>query len=37
MPGTSDRKDDHIRIVREEDVETREGTAFADVSLVHEA
>ena len=36
MPETSDRKDDHIRIVREEDVETT-GTGFADVHLVHEA
>ncbi|MFW5928819.1 MAG: type 2 isopentenyl-diphosphate Delta-isomerase [Halobacteriota archaeon] len=36
MPGTSDRKDDHIRIVQEEDVE-EPGTGFADVHLVHEA
>jgi len=36
MPGTSERKDDHIRIVKEEDVE-EPGTGFADVSLVHEA
>ncbi|WP_459195048.1 type 2 isopentenyl-diphosphate Delta-isomerase [Halosimplex sp. J119] len=33
---TVDRKDDHVRIVREEDVE-EPGTGFADVSLVHEA
>jgi isopentenyl-diphosphate delta-isomerase len=34
---TSDRKDDHIRIVDEEtDVQTA-GTGFADVHLVHEA
>ncbi|ELY97998.1 type 2 isopentenyl-diphosphate Delta-isomerase [Natrialba asiatica] len=36
MPETSDRKDDHIRIIEEEDVETA-GTGFADVDLVHEA
>ncbi|MDY6765487.1 MAG: type 2 isopentenyl-diphosphate Delta-isomerase [Halobacteria archaeon] len=36
MPGTSDRKDDHIRIVKEEDVETY-GTGFANVHFVHEA
>ncbi|MCU4925956.1 type 2 isopentenyl-diphosphate Delta-isomerase [Halobacteria archaeon AArc-dxtr1] len=36
MPETSDRKDDHIRIIQEEDVETS-GTGFADVDLVHEA
>lgn len=36
MPGTSDRKDDHIRIVEEKDVETP-GTGFRDVHLVHEA
>lgn len=36
MPGTSDRKDDHIRIVKEEDVETH-GTGFHDVHLIHEA
>lgn len=36
MPGTSERKDDHIRIVKEEDVE-EPGTGFVDVSLVHEA
>ena len=33
---TVDRKDDHVRIVTEEDVE-EPGTGFADVSLVHEA
>ncbi|RQG94694.1 type 2 isopentenyl-diphosphate Delta-isomerase [Natrarchaeobius chitinivorans] len=36
MPETSDRKDDHIRIIEEEDVETS-GAGFADVDLVHEA
>ncbi len=36
MPETSDRKDDHIRIIEEEDVETS-GTGFADVEFVHEA
>ncbi|MWV41870.1 type 2 isopentenyl-diphosphate Delta-isomerase [Natrialba sp. INN-245] len=36
MPETSDRKDDHIRIIEEEDVETS-GSGFADVELVHEA
>ena len=36
MPGTSERKDDHIRIVNEEDVE-EPGTGFVDVSLVHDA
>jgi isopentenyl-diphosphate delta-isomerase len=36
MPGTSERKDDHIRIVKEEDVE-EPGTGFADVSLIHDA
>lgn len=36
MSETEDRKDDHIRIIRDEDVE--EGTTgFADVQLVHEA
>ncbi|MFB6087133.1 MAG: type 2 isopentenyl-diphosphate Delta-isomerase [Haloarculaceae archaeon] len=33
---TVDRKDDHIRIVEEEDVEEA-GTGFGDVALVHEA
>jgi len=36
MPETSDRKDDHIRIIEEEDVETS-GTGFADVELIHDA
>ncbi|MHC3438543.1 type 2 isopentenyl-diphosphate Delta-isomerase [Natrialbaceae archaeon A-gly3] len=36
MPETSDRKDDHIRITKEEDVETS-GAGFADVELIHEA
>ncbi|WP_226012690.1 type 2 isopentenyl-diphosphate Delta-isomerase [Halomicrobium salinisoli] len=36
MSDTSGRKDDHIRIVNEEDVEVS-GTGFADVSLLHEA
>ncbi|GAB7019060.1 type 2 isopentenyl-diphosphate Delta-isomerase [Halostagnicola bangensis] len=36
MPETSDRKDDHIRIIQEEDVETS-GTGFADIDLVHDA
>lgn len=33
---TSDRKDDHIDIILEEDVETT-GTGFSDVRLLHEA
>lgn len=33
---TSDRKDDHVDIILNEDVETA-GTGFADVQLVHEA
>ncbi len=33
---TVDRKDDHIRIVEEEDVETG-GTGFRDIQLIHEA
>ncbi|WP_134670841.1 type 2 isopentenyl-diphosphate Delta-isomerase [Halorussus marinus] len=33
---TEDRKDDHIQIVQERDVETS-GTGFGDVRLVHEA
>jgi len=33
---TEDRKDDHIRIVQDRDVETT-GTGFEDVRLVHEA
>ncbi len=36
MPETSDRKDDHIRIIEEEDVETT-GAGFTDIDLVHEA
>ncbi|MFC4540851.1 type 2 isopentenyl-diphosphate Delta-isomerase [Halosolutus amylolyticus] len=36
MPETADRKDDHVRIIEEEDVETS-GTGFADIDLVHEA
>ncbi|WP_306054829.1 type 2 isopentenyl-diphosphate Delta-isomerase [Natronococcus wangiae] len=36
MPETADRKDDHVRIIEEEDVETA-GTGFADVDLIHEA
>ncbi|SDK97906.1 type 2 isopentenyl-diphosphate Delta-isomerase [Natronorubrum texcoconense] len=36
MPETSDRKDDHIRIIEDEDVETS-GAGFTDVELVHEA
>ncbi|MFB6283297.1 MAG: type 2 isopentenyl-diphosphate Delta-isomerase [Halobacteria archaeon] len=36
MPGTGDRKEDHVRIVEEEDVESG-GTGFRDVRLVHEA
>jgi isopentenyl-diphosphate delta-isomerase len=35
-PETSDRKDDHIDIILEEDVETA-GSGFTDVQLVHEA
>ncbi|WP_327053014.1 type 2 isopentenyl-diphosphate Delta-isomerase [Halomicrococcus gelatinilyticus] len=35
-PETSDRKDDHIDIILEEDVETA-GSGFIDVQLVHEA
>lgn len=33
---TEDRKDDHIRLVQERDVETS-GTGFADIELVHDA
>jgi len=33
---TEDRKDDHLRIVQDRDVETT-GTGFEDVQLVHEA
>lgn len=33
---TADRKDDHIRIIEEEDVETG-GSGFRDIQLVHEA
>jgi len=33
---TEDRKDDHIQIVQERDVETT-GTGFEDVQLVHNA
>ena len=36
MRDTEDRKDDHVRIIREEDVETG-GTGFVDVRLIHEA
>jgi len=36
MPETVDRKDDHIRIVNEERIETS-ATGFEDVHLVHEA
>ncbi|WP_049924198.1 type 2 isopentenyl-diphosphate Delta-isomerase [Halopiger djelfimassiliensis] len=36
MPETPDRKDDHVRIIEQEDVETS-GAGFADVELVHEA
>lgn len=35
-PDTSDRKNDHIEIILEEDVETS-GSGFADVHLEHEA
>ncbi|MGA9400179.1 type 2 isopentenyl-diphosphate Delta-isomerase [Haladaptatus sp.] len=35
-PETSDRKDDHIEIILEEDVETP-GSGFSDVQLIHEA
>ena len=35
-PETSDRKDDHIEIILEEDVETA-GSGFEDVQLIHEA
>ncbi len=36
MPGESDRKQDHIRVVREENVESG-GTGFSDVFLEREA
>jgi len=34
--GITGRKDDHVRIVTEEDIETG-GSGFRDVQLVHEA